>query len=47
MTEDERKAAIKAAIAKRNATNKIVTQEDKDSLASAIKAEKEKRGAKK
>ena len=47
LTEDERKAAIKAAIQKRNASNKIINQDDKDSLASSIKAEKEKRGVKK
>ena len=45
MTEEERKAAVKAAMEKRNAKN--ITKEKDSTTAAIAKAEKDKRGAKK
>jgi neurofilament medium polypeptide (neurofilament 3) len=47
MTPEERAAAVKAAMNKRGAVQQKVTKEDKAAVALKVKAEKEKRGAKK
>ena len=47
LNEEERKAALKEAIAKRTAgKDNSKTQEEKNDLASHLKAEKDKRGKK-
>ena len=46
LTEEEKKAAIKAAMNKRGAIAQKINKDDKSALASSIKAEKEKRGKK-
>ena len=47
LTVEERKAAVAEAIKKRNADNKMTSNEEAAKLASSIKNEKEKRGYKK
>ena len=46
MTAEEKAAAVKAAMAKRGQIQKVTTNE-RAGLANQVKAEKEKRGAKK
>jgi len=47
MTPEEKQAAIKAAMSKRGAIQQKINKDDKSVIASSLKAEKEKRGAKK